>query len=404
MQELEFGRYLRQSTYSALLLFGATSVASGAGFFLPNQSTEATARGNAWVATANSAAAVHYNPAGLVQMQTRSVEAGVYTIHLGNKVDIGGTTYEADGKWQPVPHIYYAQPINDDLTFGFGLNSPFGLGTEWGHNTPFRHVTTNAELMYIRASAVVGYRVNDCFSVGGGVSINYAEAILEQGLTGFDPMVPATNRVRFKGDDLAPSWIVGFLWQPYEKHSFGAVYRSMADFDLDGTLSGSGGVGLPLGSADLGIITPASAAIGYAYKPTEKLTIEVNVEWIDWDNLNSITISTPLGDLPTQRFDWESSFVYEVGFTYEINDRYEVSMGYDYNEGASPDAYYNPAVADADRHWLNAGVTCKGDGFTWQAAYQYGFSDNNVTGSLIGTNGNYDAEHHAIMLSGRFDF
>ena len=92
----------------------------GAGFFLPNQSTEATARGNAWVATADSAAAVHYNPAGLVQMSQRSAEAGVYTIHLGNEVNIGGTNYDAEGKWQPVPHLYYAHPINEDLVLGFG--------------------------------------------------------------------------------------------------------------------------------------------------------------------------------------------------------------------------------------------------------------------------------------------
>lgn len=44
-----------------------TGAAFGAGYYLPKQDAFATARGNAFVATADSAAAVHYNPAGLVQ-------------------------------------------------------------------------------------------------------------------------------------------------------------------------------------------------------------------------------------------------------------------------------------------------------------------------------------------------
>ena len=39
-----------------------------AGYYLPNQDAFATARGNAFVATADSAAAVHYNPAGMTQL------------------------------------------------------------------------------------------------------------------------------------------------------------------------------------------------------------------------------------------------------------------------------------------------------------------------------------------------
>lgn len=388
----------------ATLALGGAAPAFAAGFFLPNQSTEATARGNAWVATADSAAAVHYNPAGLVQLSQRSVEAGLYTITLGNEVKIDGTKYEADDRWHPVPHIYYAQPINEDLVLGFGLNSPFGLGTDWGQSTPFRQITTNAEIMYIRASVVAGYRVNECFSVGAGVSLNFAEATLEQGLLPYDSGAPTRERAEFEGDDLAESWIVSALWQPYERHSFGVVYRSKAEFGLDGKLRGTDGLPLPFGSADLDIDTPASAAIGYAFKATDRLTIEANVEWIDWDSLDTLTIETPLGNLPTQPFHWDSTFVYEIGFSYQVNDQYEISMGYDYNEGASSDEFYNPAVADGDRHWINAGVNYTGEEMTWQFAYQYGFSDTEVTGSVIGTNGDYEADHHALMFSGRFDF
>ncbi|MEI8342705.1 MAG: outer membrane protein transport protein [Verrucomicrobiota bacterium] len=126
-------------------LFGLIpSVASAAGYYLPNQDAFATARGNAFVATADSAAAVHYNPAGLTQLTAPQVQAGVYSIVLGNEATVQGQGTEAKNELQAAPHLYYAQPYNDRLSFGFGLNSPFGLGTEWGRNNNFSSVVSEA--------------------------------------------------------------------------------------------------------------------------------------------------------------------------------------------------------------------------------------------------------------------
>ena len=128
-------------------LLHSTGLSEGAGYYLPNQDAFATARGNAFVATADSAAAVHYNPAGLTQLEAPQVSLGVYGIHLGNKARNAGVTSEAKSEWQAAPHLYYAIPVSDSLSYGFGLNSPFGLGTEWGQGTPFRTAITEARLL-----------------------------------------------------------------------------------------------------------------------------------------------------------------------------------------------------------------------------------------------------------------
>jgi len=72
------------------------------------------------------------------------VDAGFYAINLGNDAKVGGSAVSAKSEWQVAPQIYYAQPVNEDLVWGFGLNSPFGLGTEWGRSTPFSPVITEA--------------------------------------------------------------------------------------------------------------------------------------------------------------------------------------------------------------------------------------------------------------------
>jgi len=399
-----FESFSKQGPVIGAVSLIATGLVTGAGFYLPNQSVKATSRGNAWIATADSPAAVYYNPAGLTQLETASLETGVYTIQLGNKVKIDGEEYSAENKWQPVPHFYYAKPLSEKWSFGFGMYSPFGLGNEWGHDTPFRNITTKTEVVNIRASGVLGYKVNDEFSLGWGFSVNYAEALLEQGLTPYDPANPSRDYLEFEGDDIRFSWIIGALWKPSPRHSFAAVYRSHSNYTLKGDLKGSEGFGIPYGRAKIDLTTPASAAIGYAYKPSSKWTIEVNVEWVDWRQLDTLTIETGSGDLPSQGFDWDSRFIYVIGVSYALNDNWEINFGYDYNEGVQPDQFYGPAVTDKNYHWLNAGAVYKTGNYEWALAYQYGFASHKVDNSEIGTNGDYDSSHHSIMVSGRYNF
>ena len=391
---------------SILLLTLATSNLQAAGYFLPNQSTEATARGNAWVATANSPAAIHYNPAGLSQLDGPSMEGGIYAVRLGNKATVdldlnrdGITSYEAKKEWQPIPHFFYAKPIDEKWSIGFGVYAPFGLGTEWGRPTDFQPVTLKAELLNLRGSLVASYRVNDQLSFGAGVALNFADGTLDQEVLGFPG-----SRFRFEGNDTAFTWIASAHYTPHPQHSFGLVYRSQADYNLDGEIS-TVPAG-PAGSALLDFVTPATAAVGYAFKATDKLTVEANIEWIDFDSLGTLTLQAdalPGGLMPIP-FEWDSSYIWEIGLSYQIDDTYTFHTGYDYNESSQPDTFYNPAVADADRNWINLGITRETEAIDVHLAYSYGFSNRDVNGSFLGTNGKYEADHHALMISVHKDF
>ena len=129
--------------------------AFGAGYYLPNQDAFTTAKGGAWVATADSAAAVHYNAAGLTQLERPEAALGAYVINLGTEVTTATGKFRAKSEWQPVPHLYYGMPLCEDLAFGFGINSPFGLGADWGQASPFRTVITEARLAYVSGTAAL---------------------------------------------------------------------------------------------------------------------------------------------------------------------------------------------------------------------------------------------------------
>jgi long-chain fatty acid transport protein len=389
----------------ALLLFSTSALTIapvfGNGFYIPVQAPEATSRGNAWLATANTAAAVYYNAAGLTQLDSPEVVAGAYAVMLGLEADLdSGIQEEADNDWAVLPQIYAAMPINDKLVAGVGLNTPFGLATDWGQSSQFRLLATETELTYVTAWLVLGYEVTDTLSIGGGIGISYADLKFGR----FQTVAPGVDLPsQFEGDDEAVSWTISTRWQPTEQHAFGLVYRSKTDFDLKGNFEITG---TPINeSAKSDFMTPATLGGGYAYTPCKEWSFEVNVEWVNWDQLNSLNLSSASTGTTSLPFNWDSNFIYSVGATRYFDNGWNVSAGYNFIENSIPDSNFNPGVADADRHWLNAGVGRQYDSFKWNFAYQYAFSDNDVSGSPGGlADGTFKSRFHGLMMNCNWQF
>ncbi len=389
----------------ALLLFSTSALTIAPvfanGFYIPVQAPEATSRGNAWLATANSAAAVYYNAAGLTQLDSPEVVAGAYAIMLGLEADLdSGIHEEADNDWAILPQIYAAMPINDKLIAGFGLNTPFGLATDWGQTSQFRLLATETELTYATAWLVLGYELTDTLSIGGGIGIHHADLKFGR----FVPVAPGVDLPsEFEGDDEAVSWTISTRWQPTEQHAFGLVYRSKTDFDLEGDFEITGAIASESASSDF--MTPATLGGGYAYTPCKEWSFEVNVEWVNWDELNSLNLSSDSTGTTALPFNWDSNFIYSVGATRYFDNGWNVSAGYNFIENSIPDSNFNPGVADANRHWLNAGVGRQYASFKWNFAYQYAFSDNDVSGSPGGlADGTFKSRFHGIMMNCNWQF
>jgi long-chain fatty acid transport protein len=380
------------------------AISGAAGYYLPNQDAFATAKGNAFVATADSAAAVHYNPAGLTQLERAEAQVGVYSINLGNEFRAGGGgRFGARSEWQAAPNFYYAGPLTDDLAWGIGLNSPFGLGADWGQGSPFRTVITEARLAYASATAALAYELTDTVSVGVSGSINYADLTLEQGL-GFLPR----DFLRFEGDGTTASGAVSLRWQPHEQHAFGFTASSGTSMDLSGKVYSNI---LGSGPGTIDFVTPARLAGGYSYRPAPGWNLEANIEWLDWDSLNALWLTSPVlpGGATGVPFHWKSMFIYEAGVSYTMDNGYTFAAGYDYNSNAQPDTFFNPAVSDADRHWFNAGLGRKCEHWGWFLTYQFGYSNRDVRGAVPTAagqtaNGKYESRHHSVSLSCNYRF
>jgi len=366
----------------------------------------ATARGNAFTATADNASAVFYNGAGLTQLEGTQIQGNVFAVSLDYSADTANGKDKMDDDFQAVPSAFISHNLKDSpLAFGFGVYSPFALGADWGNDAAFTTpagaddpaallVPYEADLVYTKYHAVVAWQVTETLSLAAGVSYDNTDIEIK------------ANWLEFDGDDDTVGYSLSALWQPSEKHSFGLNYQAKTEVTYDGTASGFL-IGKPQG-ATADFVHPESIVFGYSYRPNEQWNIELNVDWTNWDRVNDLTIEGTTLDptLDTYTLNWESAFIWELGVTRYFDNGWNVSAGYTYVESAVPDQGLLPIVPDSDRHFFALGVGRDYGNFYWQATYQYTYADERgVSGNTFPTvDGDYDLDSQAVAFSVGYRF
>ena len=389
--------------------------ASANGFRLASQDGFASARGEAFAATADNPSAIYYNPAGITQLEGNNLRSGIYGIYLNpTYATNNGATHHIKNQYAAVPQLFYTYtPDKFPLSFGLGVYSPYGMGVSWAEDTGFRAVALSGSLTYFRANPVVALKLAHNFSMAAGLMVDYANMKLEQGML-FDQLPP--NFFHFEGDGWGVGYNVGLLWQPIKEISVGTTFRSSTTIPLTGQTEAEMLNALPptYRSAKADFTFPLTAVFGISYRPTPGWNLEFDADYTDWSSLGTITIHQAhepfVPDNPTLILDWEASWMFEFGVTRYFDNGWHASAGFVYNENSVPNAYYTPLAADLDRYFFSIGAGHKGKRFDFDVAYQFGYGPSHtVTGSTPSTiggqiagqtaDGNYDFTSHAILVT-----
>jgi long-chain fatty acid transport protein len=397
---------------SALLVSAAVAspgIVCGLGIRLPDQDAFATARGEAFVATADNPSAIYYNPAGISQLDGQNVRVGVYGIYLKDKYEGPAGSFDTKNKIQAAPQVYYSgQLSNTPFTLGLGLYAPYGLGLEWPDNTSFRTLATRGNLNYLTLNPVLSWKVCDSLSIAAGPTINYANVDLRRGIT----PLPG-NEFKLTGDDVTPGFTAGILWKPIEELSFGASYRSQTTMNFDGTATITGLSPFIDGRQDASaeFKFPQNVIVGVSYRPTPNWNLEFDADWTDWDRLNTVDVKQQFSGTVPLVFNWNSSWFYEFGATRYFDEGWRVSGGYIFSENSVPTATFNPSVPDSDRHIFSIGLGKTYSKFSWDATYQFAYGPTRtVTGSAPSfpfgqsADGKYEFTSHALLVSLGYHF
>ncbi|MEP6668520.1 MAG: outer membrane protein transport protein [Chthoniobacter sp.] len=398
-----------------LTALNATSF--GLGFRIPDQGAAATARGDAFAATADDPSAIYYNPAGISQLDGTRVLLGAYAISLKTRVslDTPGENSSFSSKntqLQSVPQFYATWKLkNAPITLGLGVYAPFGFALEYPDDTPLRTLAHKGSIQYSTVNPVIAWKICDTLSVAGGVTVNYSKADLEQGV-----LAPG-DEFKFQGDGFTTGFNAGIMWDPHRMHHFGLTYRSATRVTYSGHTyvnTDPFSVATPFGKfpvagihtrqdADATFDLPQTITAGYSFRPTDDWNFEFDLDWADWGTLNTVHLhqTTSTIDIP---FNWRSSFMYEFGVTKKFAHNFRASVGYVYSKNSVPNEVFSPAIPDSDRHIFSAGFGQSYDHFNWNLAYQYTYGPARTIDQGSIADGAYRFDSHAVTLSLGYNF
>lgn len=382
--------------------------AHAAGFQLTEQSALALGRAYAGVGVdGTDISGVYYNPATMTLHKGTKAQLGA--VGVGLNLDYAGddgTDANGRNKAEIVPHGFFTHQINDTVWFGMGITVPFGMGTEYDENWAHNERGVSANIITVDFNPNVAWKINEKFSIGAGVSLQYAKADLKKKSS----VGPFSTISEIDADSTAWGWNVGMMWTPVENLRVGLSYRSNivhdaeGDLTLDGfsvNLGDAGTINVPTQTND-GFATveaPAWAMLNIAWDVNDLLSLYGTFRWADWSSFDELEIEGSatlpmMGPLPVKsvvKNNWKDTYLFSVGADLRMTDFWTLRGGVAYETSPIKNPEYRTAIIpDADRWWFAVGSS-----FKWTEqfstdisfAHLHGVGERNLYGGEDGKDG-----------------
>ncbi|MDQ7011778.1 MAG: outer membrane protein transport protein [Mariprofundaceae bacterium] len=412
---------------SAVLLVACVSTITAAqagGFQIGEMGIKATGLANAYTAVADDASAAWYNPAGLAFVEGTNVVAGGVAIivpgtdfvsNAANSLGTGITATASDNTFF-IPHAYFSYNDSDTgLTASLGINSPFGLETEWPTTSPFASKATLSRINMVNINGNVTFRISDRLAIAAGVSYGSVYKVdlnsTVQNLSGDGTGWGGNAALFYKGDTF----------------NFGVSYRSSMSVDIAGTAVGGAVLGGLTSTATTNVTLPDQVNVGLAWMPDDAWTLSVDVDWVNWTTFDSIDIQyasatyrgavsllqaavgAPVTGATSLPQNWDATVAFRVGAEWRYSSNMRARFGYTFDPTPVSDPTFTPAIPDSDRHLFAVGYGYDmSPNTTIDLAYMFTyFTDRSQTQSPLAPpgapealkNGEYSASAHIIGIS-----
>jgi Long-chain fatty acid transport protein len=401
-------------------LFCTSGLARANGFQLPEAGTRAMGMNNAFVAVADDASALWYNPAGLAFLEGGHLMLGgvgiivpgtKFTANSSNTAFAVGTTARSDRKNFLIPHLHVA--LTDPkmgVSYGLSVTSPFGLETDWTgtvlatSTAPFslKSVTfSRIELFNINPN--IAFKITDHIAIGGGFDYVYMKDV------DFNTSILTQNA---DGDGWGGN--VSLMYKD-EMFSVGVSYRTQVAIRVTGTASSTLG---GKATAVSGVKLPDMVNAGFAFRPTKTLLISAEADWTNWSKFDRLLFnySSPLtvpvkGGITTSvtEEEWHPTVTARVGVEWRAQDRLRLRVGYAYDPSPVNDKNFSPGIPVNDRHLISAGAGYDfTKNLTVDVAYMYlkqkDLHQTASTSVAALRNGLYEGSAHLAAMSMRYRF
>jgi long-chain fatty acid transport protein len=403
--------------FAATLSQVRASVVWAAGFQIFELGVKGQGVAHAGMATrADGPETLYFNPAGMVYLPGSQVSFGLtkhfveadftgrgeYSPATGPFSGIGfeNSTRGSDGGDPlslPAAGIYATHSLSEDLRLGLGINTPFGLRSDYHKGWAGRYLALKSSLKTININPSIALRVNEKLALAVGFNAVYADAKLTQAIDlglllvplGETPGALANDGVtKVSGRDWGFGGNLGLIFEPLHGTRVGVAYRSQQKLDIDGRIRfDSGrfspalfGQALKSGRATAPVKLPQWASISFYQAVTPEWAAMFDATWTDWSVIEELRIRFPGNPprpdtvLPT---NWKDSWRFALGSVYTPSAVWTLRGGIAYEKTPVPNPQnYNPRIPAGDGVSLAFGAS-----YTWNrnwtvdAAYTHIFID-----------------------------
>lgn len=360
-----------------------------------------------YAARAQDAATVATNPAGMTRLEKSEFMGGFQALYgdVGFSPNANTTVAGGDGGtsvgFLPGASAFYVHNMSEDLRLGIGLFSNFGLAYEYDSGWVGRYYTTKGALVGLSFMPTIAYRINEQFSVGGGINCMYGIFSSEAAVNNLGPNAE-DGRLKVEDETFGFGANIGLLYELSEATRFGVTYSSEVDLDFDdvpefknvGPLmtAALNRAGLIDNSLNLDFTVPQMVMTSFYHAVDQKTAILGNVGWQDWSEFGKIGIQIDSEDPTslTANRDYDDTWHAALGFQHRCCDPWLLSFGIAYDSSMMDSGNRTPDTPVSDAWRYGAG-----------ANFQYSENVDLGVGYTLMWLGGMNMDQERGLLSGR---
>jgi long-chain fatty acid transport protein len=276
-----------------------------------------------------STAIPFYNPAGMTLLDGDQVivAAGALFASVEFEVDpattfSGGNGGDAGGTI-PVLTAAYVHSFSDRFKLGVALYGAAGATLDYDDDWVGRNQVQSTEILALSLSPTIAYRINDWFSIGGG--LNIVATALDLKLEGLLP----GSQIAIDGTDTQVSFNLSMMFEAGDATRIGLSYVSETEFDYAGDITRTPrDLAAP---ANTTLTLAQTLRLGIHHDISETVAIVGTLGWEDWSALENQFVSVGEAGPAALPRNWEDTYRIGAGVHLRVADPWLLRFGVNYD-------------------------------------------------------------------------
>lgn len=307
---------------------------------------------------------IFYNPGALSFMPDKMhFEVGISGILSNVAFQQSGSSYTAktDNPTSTPFYLYGAGKINELITVGIGIYTPFGSSVKWQDDWSGKFLIRNISLKAIFIQPTISFNFNEKFGFGAGFIYTTGSVEINKALN-----YSSNSDVNLNADASGMGFNLGVFFKAGNQLSLGLNFRSKITMKADGgdatfNVPSSLNSSIPaLNIFDTELPLPGNLDFGIAFWATEDILIAFELDWVLWSTYDSLSFTfDQSGELlnSSNPRKYSDSFIPRIGVQYNIMKNLQLRAGAYYDSSPTDPDYFTPETVSLNTFAYTLGLS-----------------------------------------------